>query len=247
MATNPYVNKVQKADGTTILDISDSTALASDVAQGKYFYLATGEKVQGTATGGGGAVWQDQDGYVHLSPDGSPPITVEALSVTQNGTYTAPTGKAYSPVTVSVSGGGGLEYESGTWSPTNDSNHPTINFTNTHTTLPTYVVIVDADAESATPTYSVAYWTIVNWYAMGISILNTAQSNSVYGRSNWMNFSSSGGLSYSGSAITALSGGVSSAMDYYITTTGIKPATGSSYYFRAGRTYKWIAVWAPTT
>lgn len=49
---NPYVNKVQKADGTTILDISDSTALASDVAQGKYFYLATGEKVQGTATGG---------------------------------------------------------------------------------------------------------------------------------------------------------------------------------------------------
>ncbi len=33
-------------------------------------------------------------------------IEVEPLSVTQNGTYTAPTGKAYSPVTVSVSGGG---------------------------------------------------------------------------------------------------------------------------------------------
>lgn len=32
---------------------------------------------------------------------------MEALSVTQNGTYTAPTGKAYSPVTVNVSGGGG--------------------------------------------------------------------------------------------------------------------------------------------
>ena len=34
-------------------------------------------------------------------------ITVEPLSVTQNGTYTAPSGKAYSPVSVSVSGGGG--------------------------------------------------------------------------------------------------------------------------------------------
>lgn len=34
-------------------------------------------------------------------------VEVEALSVTQNGTYTAPTGKAYSPVTVDVSGGGG--------------------------------------------------------------------------------------------------------------------------------------------
>ena len=36
-------------------------------------------------------------------------VDVEALSVTQNGTYTAPTGKAYSPVTVNVSGGGGSE------------------------------------------------------------------------------------------------------------------------------------------
>lgn len=35
-------------------------------------------------------------------------VTVEALSVTQNGTYIAPTGKAYSPVTVNVSGGGSV-------------------------------------------------------------------------------------------------------------------------------------------
>ena len=34
-------------------------------------------------------------------------VDVEALSVTANGTYTAPTGKAYSPVAVNVSGGGG--------------------------------------------------------------------------------------------------------------------------------------------
>lgn len=32
--------------------------------------------------------------------------TIEALNVTTNGTYTAPTGTAYSPVTVNVSGGG---------------------------------------------------------------------------------------------------------------------------------------------
>lgn len=35
-------------------------------------------------------------------------ITVEPLSVTTNGTYTASTGKAYSPVSVSVSGGGAI-------------------------------------------------------------------------------------------------------------------------------------------
>ena len=47
---NQYVNKVIQSNGTTLIDISDSTAVAADVAQGKYFYLATGEKVQGTAT-----------------------------------------------------------------------------------------------------------------------------------------------------------------------------------------------------
>lgn len=36
---------------------------------------------------------------------GGSSITVEPLSVTENDTYTAPTGKAYSPVTVNVSGG----------------------------------------------------------------------------------------------------------------------------------------------
>lgn len=33
--------------------------------------------------------------------------TITPLNVTENGTYTAPTGTAYSPVTVNVSGGGG--------------------------------------------------------------------------------------------------------------------------------------------
>ena len=39
---------------------------------------------------------------VHYEPD----ITVEALTVTENDVYTAPEGKAYSPVTVNVAGGG---------------------------------------------------------------------------------------------------------------------------------------------
>ena len=82
MANNPYVNKVQKADGTTIMDISDSTAVAADVATGKYFYLATGQKVAGTNTGGGtGSVWQDANGYIHISDEQSEEIdpTVIAL------------------------------------------------------------------------------------------------------------------------------------------------------------------------
>lgn len=49
-------------------------------------------------TGGGTVTFYDSE-----------PTTVTPLSVTQNGTYTAPTGTAYSPVTVNVSGGGEVE------------------------------------------------------------------------------------------------------------------------------------------
>ena len=86
MANNPYVNKVVYGNNT-LIDLTDATATADKILQGYTAYGADGQKLTGTATGGD--------------------ITVESLSVTQNGTYTAPTGKAYSPVSVNVSGGGG--------------------------------------------------------------------------------------------------------------------------------------------
>ena len=65
-------NKVQLANGTVLIDLTDTTAVASDVAQGKYFYTAGGVKTAGTASGGGvpgtpAWVWEDTDGYLHLS------------------------------------------------------------------------------------------------------------------------------------------------------------------------------------
>lgn len=44
----------------TALDISDTTAVAGDVASGKYFYTASGVKTLGTSTGGGSVTITDE-------------------------------------------------------------------------------------------------------------------------------------------------------------------------------------------
>lgn len=46
---NEYVNKVELADGSTLIDITDTTAEASDVKNGEVFYLASGQRSVGTA------------------------------------------------------------------------------------------------------------------------------------------------------------------------------------------------------
>lgn len=56
----PAVQLPQSPSGTaTFFDVADTTATASDVASGKYFYTAAGVYTQGTASGGGGSVQTD--------------------------------------------------------------------------------------------------------------------------------------------------------------------------------------------
>ena len=95
------VNKV--IYGTTVLvDLTADTVTPSTLMQGYTAHDKSGALITGTASTAGG-VTQNQDGYLVLSDQGGgSSITVEPLSVTSNGTYTAQTGKAYSPVTVSV-------------------------------------------------------------------------------------------------------------------------------------------------
>lgn len=46
-------NKVQLANGTVLIDLSDTTTLAGDVQKGKIFYTADGERTEGTKEGSG--------------------------------------------------------------------------------------------------------------------------------------------------------------------------------------------------
>lgn len=51
--------------------------------------------------------------------------------------------------TASGGGGGGLEYESGTYTPTSDIAAPTISFSKVHTEAPIYFAIVDVSGASS--------------------------------------------------------------------------------------------------
>lgn len=56
----PAVNLPKTGGGTaTFTDVTDTTAAASDVASGKYFYTSAGVRTAGTASGGGGSVQTD--------------------------------------------------------------------------------------------------------------------------------------------------------------------------------------------
>ena len=80
----PAIDLPKSPSGTaTFTDVTDTTATASDVASGKYFYTAAGVKTAGTGTGGGGgSVTQDENGYIVLPSTGgggSQPVIVGAL------------------------------------------------------------------------------------------------------------------------------------------------------------------------
>lgn len=63
------INKVQYGN-TTLIDLTADTVTADKLLQGYTAHDRTGAVITGTATGGGGSVTQDQDGFIVLPSTG---------------------------------------------------------------------------------------------------------------------------------------------------------------------------------
>lgn len=112
---NQYVNQVGLADGTVLIDLTTDTAVAADVASGKYFHLATGERVPGTntydsnttdANAAASEILSGKTAYVNKNKiTGSMPNNgaVSGTISTKAGTYTVPAGYHSGLGTVGIS------------------------------------------------------------------------------------------------------------------------------------------------
>lgn len=104
MANNQYVNQVGLADGTILIDLTSDTAVATDVKSGKYFHLATGERVQGSCTydsdttdanASASEILYGQTAYVNknkITGEMTNNGAVSGTISTKAGTYTVPAG-----------------------------------------------------------------------------------------------------------------------------------------------------------
>lgn len=99
-------NKVQLANGTILMDITDTTAVASDVLLGKYFYNTAGQKTAGTGSqnityvsGDCILIVEGQDGKDYLQVG-----DLGTKTITSNGTYAASSDnlKGYSQIIANV-------------------------------------------------------------------------------------------------------------------------------------------------
>lgn len=173
--------------------------------------------------------------------------TVTAAHLEQG--YTAHDATGAAILGTLVAGGGGLEYESGTWAPTADVANYEISFTNSHSTPPFFYAVADASGASNL-TYTNFVMVYLDAYQLGgygypygadtfrysaITFLyRTSGTNSTYDlfRTSYPSDVAPAGNGYS---------------QYWANSSRIRAYTNAtSRYWRSTRTYKWIAVWMPT-
>lgn len=149
-------------------------------------------------------------------------------------------------------GSSGLEYETGTYEPSADTSGEKILFANTHSEAPVCIMMVDATGTANTTTNTNMTFIWFDYYKLYRIGLPWSSSAFRYATAFYI---------YRASSATALTQGAthcaynsdnagSGAINYprfWTDELGFTPNSAStSRYWRAGRTYKWIAIWRQT-
>lgn len=141
-------------------------------------------------------------------------------------------------------GGGGLEYETGTWTPVSDIARGTISFSDSHSEPPISFAVADMTGTNVPDGSSIIACIFGNWYGAFGYPAYSSNSTAQYGATRF----SYGGISSGSQTLTSLTGETNAALSYWATSEAIYPyANSNTRYWKSGRTYKWIAVWAPTS
>lgn len=169
--------------------------------------------------------------------------TITPLSVTENGTYTAPTGTAYSPVTVNVSGGGGITF--GDWVLSTGTIVPSETISASYTvTLPTTTASGTVVSGPATAIFFLAlelppYATIADYYTSILRAManyNIKRSGSGYMGATYVSSFDTSGSTTTNTTLSALK-------IEYLRTSEIEVKFGctSSRKLLAGCSYRWMS------
>ncbi len=151
-----------------------------------------------------------------------------------------------------ISGGGstGLDYETGTFTPTANVVKPEISFSRTHTSPPVFYSIYDVTDTIPPNNSCVAVNFIESYKLFGAGYVYSSSSPMMrYGTVQYLykgsSFSSgTAHLTSSSDIPLPESGGSISYARYWATESKITPSTNTTTrYFVANRTYKWIAIW----
>ena len=160
-----------------------------------------------------------------------------------NGTQVTGTGQG---------GSSGLEFETGTYEPSADTSGEKILFANTHSEAPAFIMMVDATGTADTTSNTNMQFVWYDYYKLyGIGMpwssseYRYASAYYAYRATNTSALSV-GGVHCSANSDSPGSGGINYPR-FWTDELGFTPNSAStSRYWRAGRTYKWIAIWRPT-
>lgn len=153
-------------------------------------------------------------------------------------------------------GGGGLDFEAGIWTPEEDTECETINFTKTHDTLPALICIQDANGDFNTQGRSYWYQYIVMWSVYSgepVYKSDNVATKPLYGFGQYVYSTNVSDPTLFGTVsvdisypATNMAANTKYYPRYWMTESGFNVGQNETgTYWRAGRKYSWIAVWPP--